>query len=68
MKEKFEELKTKYPQLGDAIIFSKLVKGRKMSRNEISKWFLLLIPHSEYVGTPKNELTEFYYKLSNGLE
>jgi hypothetical protein len=67
MKEKFKELADKYSNLGEAIIFSKLVKGRKMCRNEVSRWLLLLIPHSEYVGTPKSELTEFYYKLSNGL-
>jgi len=66
MKEKFKELAGKYSNLGEAIIFSKLVKGRKMSRNEISKWFLELVPHSEWVGTPKEELTVFYHKLSNG--
>jgi len=68
MKEKFKELTEKYPSLGSPIIFSKLVKGRKLSRNEVSKWFLKLVPHSDFVGTPKNELTEFYYQISNGLK
>ena len=68
MKELFKELQNKYPQLGDSVLFSKLVKNRKMSRNEVSKWFLELIPHKEWVGTPKEELTEFYYRLSNGLK
>ena len=66
MREKFNELKDKYSNLGEAIIFSKLVKGRKMSRGEILKWFTELVPHSEWVGTPKEELTVFYHKLSNG--
>lgn len=65
MQDKFEELKKKYPDLGNATIFSKLVKGRKMSRNEVSKWFLKLIPKEDWVGSPKNELVEFYYKYSN---
>lgn len=68
MKETFKELQDKYQSLGDAVVFSKLVKKRKMSRNEISKWFMELVPHKEWVGTPKEELTEFYYKISNGLK
>ena len=68
MKEKFEELKSKYPDLGNAIIFSKLVKGRKMSTNEISKWFLKLIPKEDWVGTPKDQLVGFYWKISNNIK
>lgn len=65
MQEKFEELKAKYPDKGNAIIFSKLVKGRKMSANEISKWFLKLFPKEDWVGTPKEQIVGFYQKLSN---
>ena len=74
MHDKFKELTEKYPDLGNAIIFSKLVNGRKMTRNEISKWFLELVPHQDWVGTPKEQLVEFYFehsqigKSTNGLK
>jgi hypothetical protein len=68
MHDKFKELTEKYPGLGNAIIFSKLVKGRKMSRGEISKWFKELVPHQDWVGSPLEQLTVFYHRLSNGLE
>ena len=64
MLEKFKQLQDKYSDLGDAIIFSKLVKGRKMSRTEIEKWFTKLVPHKEWVGTPKEQLVKFYQVLS----
>ena len=66
MKEKFKELQDKYQGLGDAIVFSKLVKGRKMSRAEVEKWFIKLVPHQEWVGTPKEQLVKFYGSLANG--
>lgn len=68
MKEKFNELQEKYPSLSSAMIFSKLVKGRKMHQSQICKWFELLVDKQDHVGTPKKELTKFYYRLSNGLE
>lgn len=66
MKELYEELENKYPLLRPPIIFSKLVDGRKMSKNEISKWFLKLIPRQDWVGSPKEELVGFYWRYSNG--
>ena len=64
MLDKFKQLQSKYPDLGEAIIFSKLVKGRKMSMNEVSKWFVKLVPHKAWVGTPKEQLVSFYQQLS----
>lgn len=68
MKDKFKELQDKYSQLGNPIVFSKLIKGRKMSRVEIGKWFRELVPHQDWVGSPLEQLTVFYHKLSNGLK
>jgi hypothetical protein len=68
MKEKFKELTEKYPSLSSAMIFSKLVKGRKMQRSEITKWFGKLVDKEDYDKMDKNELRLFYYKLSNGLK
>lgn len=65
MLDKFKELQEKYPNTGNPIIFSKLVRNRKMSRNEVSKWFIKLVPKVDWVGSPKDSLVEFYYKLSN---
>lgn len=66
MQDKFEELKKKYPDLGNAILFSKLVKGRKMTVAQIEPIFDKLVDKSEYQGTPKKELLEFYSLYSNG--
>ena len=60
MKEKFKELQDKYPQLGNAVIFSKLVKGKKMSIEQIEPIFDNLVDKKEWQGTPKKQLLEFY--------
>jgi len=68
MKEKFKELQDKHPNLSSAMVFSKLVKGRKMPRSEIGKWFNKLVSPDDYNKMDKTELRVFYWKLSNGLE
>ncbi len=68
MKDKFKELSDKYPNLSSAMVFSKLVKDRKMPRSEIAKWFNKLVLPDDYDQMDKKELRVFYYKLSNGLE
>lgn len=60
MKQKFEELKAKYPDLGNAIIFSKLVKGKKMTPKQVELLFDKLVDKSDWVGTPKKQLIEFF--------
>ena len=68
MKEKFIELTKKNQQLSSAMIFSKLVKDRKMSRPEIAKWLDRLVDVNDYDNMDKKKLRVFYYKLSNGLK
>jgi hypothetical protein len=68
MKEKFKELQEKYPNISSAMVFSKLVKDRKMPRSEIAKWFKKLVNPDDYDEMDKKELRVFYYKLSNGLK
>jgi hypothetical protein len=68
MKELFKELQERYCNLSSAMIFSKLVKGRKLSNPEIRKWFSKLVLKEDWQGTPKDELIKFYYDLSNGLK
>ena len=60
MQDKFEELKKKYPDLGNAILFSKLVKGKKMTPKQVELLFDKLVDKSDWVGTPKKQLIEFF--------
>jgi hypothetical protein len=68
MKDLFKQIQEKNPNLSSAMCFSKLVRGRKMHQKEISKWFSKLVEKEDWVGTPREEITKFYYRLSNGLE
>ena len=68
MKDKFKEIQEKNPNLSSAMCFSKLVKGRKMSKGDIRKYFNKFVDKADWVGTPKEELISFFLGLSNGLK
>jgi hypothetical protein len=66
MKEKFKELQEKNPNLSSAMVYSKLVSGRKMSKGDIQKYFTKFVDKADWQGTPKEQLISFYWGLSNG--
>lgn len=66
MKELFKELEVKYCNLSSYMIFSKLVKGRNLSSQQIARWFIKLVDRSDYLKSEKKALTYQLYKISNG--
>lgn len=66
MHQKFKELQEKYPQLGGVIIFTKLIKGKKMTEEQVEPLFDLLVDKSDWKGTPRKELIGWLSKFSNG--
>jgi hypothetical protein len=68
MREKFKELSDKNPNLSSAMVYSKLVRGRKMSKQDIRKYFTKFVDKADWQGTPKEELISFFWGLSNGSE
>jgi len=62
MKQQFEKLKEKYPNLSDCMIFVKMVEGKKITKFELRKWFDKLVPRTDYQGTPKEEIISWLIK------
>jgi len=56
MKEKFEKIKLKYPDLSDIMCYIKLVKGKRIKEKELRQSFDEIVPRSDYVGTPKEQI------------
>ena len=56
MKEQFEKIKLKYPDLSDIMCYIKLVKGKKINERVLRQSFDELVPKVDYVGTPKEQI------------
>jgi hypothetical protein len=65
MKDKFKQLEEQNPNLSSIMVFGKLVRGRKMHQKDISKWFSKLVDKEDWVGSPREQLTKFYWQLSS---
>lgn len=68
MREKFKELQQKNPELSTAMVFTKLIRGRKMAKGEILKWFNRLVEKEDYSGREKREVLSWMFNFSNGLK
>ena len=64
MKEKFEELKAKYPNLSSAMCFVKLAKalGRKWTKRQLNSYFNKLVDRDDYLGSEKKEILNWLYE------
>ena len=62
MKEKFEKLKLKYPDLSDIMCYIKLVKGKRIGDVQLQCMFEELVPKSDYSGTPKKQILSWLRK------
>ena len=65
MKDKFKELTEKYPNLSSAMVFVKLIKGKKMTVSQIEPLFDSLVDKSDWKGTPRKELLSWMQEFSN---
>lgn len=63
MKQKFIELRDKYPSLSSAMIFVKLIKGQGYSKGIISKWFTQLVDKSDYDGQDRKALLKWLFEI-----
>jgi hypothetical protein len=59
MKEQFEKIKLKYPDLSDIMCYIKLVKGKKINEKVLRQSFDDLVSRSEYQGTPKESIIKW---------
>jgi len=58
----FETIKEKYPDSPDISCFIKMVKGRKIKDKELREMFDTYVPHSDYIGTPKEQIISWITK------
>jgi hypothetical protein len=65
MLDKFKELSDKNPNLSSAMVFVKLVKGKRMSVEQIEPLFDSLVDKSDWKGTPRKELLSWLSKFSH---
>lgn len=62
MKEKFEELKTKYPNHSSLILFGRFIRmttGERWTRRKITKYFNLMVDGSDYLGGEKRLIIQW---------
>lgn len=59
MKDKFEKIKNKYPNLSDIMCYIKLVKDKRIKESVLRKSFDELVSRSEYQGTPKEQIIKW---------
>ena len=64
MKEKFEELKVKYPNLSSAMCFVKMAKaiGKKWTKRQLNGYFNKLVDKEDYLGSEKREILDWLFK------
>lgn len=60
MKEKIEQLKLKYPYLSSIMIFTKAVKGKRITDFDLRKGFDDWVDKKDYQGTPKESIIKWY--------
>ena len=65
MKDRFKELSEKYPNLGSAIIFVKVIKGKGYTKPVIRKWFKILVDESDYSKMEKESILKWLYEIGS---
>lgn len=56
VKDKFEKLKNKYPNLTSIMLFVKMVTGKRISDVQLRKEFDSLVDKEDWSGTPKEQI------------
>jgi hypothetical protein len=65
MKEKFEELSDKYPNLSSLLVFGRLIRmtpKEGWNSRKINKWFAVLVDKDDYLKSEKTQILEWLKK------
>jgi len=65
MKQLFQELSDKYPNLSSAMVFVKLIKGKGYSKSVISRNFTSLVDKGDYSGSDKKALLKWLFEIGS---
>ena len=63
IKNRFEAIKFKHPELGDYIILCMAVKGMKYDKSLLRKAFLKLVSRDEYDFKERNEFIDYLSEI-----
>lgn len=64
IKERFEILSEKYPNLSSYSIFAKIIRGNKIDIKTIEKWFKKLVSKEDYIKKDRDMIIRHLFNLS----
>lgn len=68
LKFHFHKCQEKHPSASSYLNFARAVKGRRFSKDAISRWFTKLVEKDDYDKRDRKQLIAHLAKLSNPLE
>lgn len=66
MQEEFNKMVAKYPHHSTFVCFEMTIKGKNMTRYQITPWFNKLVDKEDYMGCDRVPLVEWLEYYSNG--
>lgn len=61
--ERFKKLSEKYPDLSSFIIFGRAIRGRRLGKLQIGRFFEKAVDRGDYSKSDKEDILNHFYQL-----